>query len=91
MRQASLQPEQAVNILNDRVTLITKINSDIADWLQVRARLCNASNKTLTLDQERRKVEEAYVAGLRKLARRPQQDGASALGYELVAFPPKLC
>ncbi|EXJ69188.1 uncharacterized protein A1O5_07224 [Cladophialophora psammophila CBS 110553] len=60
---ASLQPEQAVNILNDRVTLITKINSDIADWLQ-----------------ERRKVEEAYVAGLRKLARRPQQDGAAALG-----------
>ncbi|KIW93196.1 uncharacterized protein Z519_05801 [Cladophialophora bantiana CBS 173.52] len=60
---ASLQPEQAVNILHDRVTLITKINSDIADWLQ-----------------ERRKVEEAYVAGLRKLARRPQQDGAAALG-----------
>ncbi|KIW25286.1 uncharacterized protein PV07_08477 [Cladophialophora immunda] len=60
---ASLQPEQAVNILNDRVTLITKINNDIADWLQ-----------------ERRKVEEAYVAGLRKLARRPQQDGAVALG-----------
>ncbi|KAJ9614475.1 Suppressor of Profilin deletion [Cladophialophora chaetospira] len=60
---ASLQPEQAVNILNDRVTLITKINGDIADWLQ-----------------ERRKVEDAYVAGLRKLARRPQQDGAAALG-----------
>ncbi|KIX96567.1 uncharacterized protein Z520_07833 [Fonsecaea multimorphosa CBS 102226] len=60
---ASLQPEQAVNILNDRVTLITKINNDIADWLQ-----------------ERRKLEEAYVAGLRKLARRPQQDGAVALG-----------
>ncbi|OAG33966.1 hypothetical protein AYO21_11897 [Fonsecaea monophora] len=60
---ASLQPEQAVSILNDRVTLITKINSDIADWLQ-----------------ERRKVEEAYVAGLRKLARRQQQDGAAALG-----------
>ncbi|KAK5443519.1 Suppressor of Profilin deletion [Exophiala xenobiotica] len=60
---ASLQPEQAVNILNDRVDLIKKINNDIADWLQ-----------------ERRRVEEAYVAGLRKLARRPQQDGAAALG-----------
>ncbi|KIW14328.1 hypothetical protein PV08_07110 [Exophiala spinifera] len=59
----SLQPEQAVNILNDRVDLIKKINTDIADWLQ-----------------ERRRVEEAYVAGLRKLARRPQQDGAAALG-----------
>jgi hypothetical protein len=30
--------------------------------------------------QERRKVEEAYVQGLQKLARRPQQDGAAALG-----------
>ncbi|KAJ9630082.1 Suppressor of Profilin deletion [Knufia peltigerae] len=59
----SLQPEQAVNILNDRVDLIKKINIDIADWLQ-----------------ERRRVEEAYVVGLRKLARRPQQDGAAALG-----------
>jgi hypothetical protein len=34
---------------------------------------------TITL-QERRKVEEAYVQGLQKLARRPQQDGAAALG-----------
>jgi hypothetical protein len=63
MRQASLQPEQAVTVLNDRVSLITKVNNDIADWLQ-----------------ERRKVEEAYVVGLRKLARRQQQDGGAALG-----------
>jgi F-BAR domain only protein len=63
VRQASLQPEQAISTLNDRVNVITKINNDIADWLQ-----------------ERRKIEEAYVAGLRKLARRPQQDGAAALG-----------
>jgi hypothetical protein len=35
LRQASLQPEQAVKILNDRVDLIKKINNDIADWLQV--------------------------------------------------------
>ncbi|KAI1608780.1 Muniscin C-terminal mu homology domain-containing protein [Exophiala viscosa] len=60
---ASLQPEQAVDVLNDRVGLIKKINNDIADWLQ-----------------ERRRIEETYVASLRKLARRPQQDGAAALG-----------
>lgn len=36
LRQASLEPEQAVNVLNDRVELIKKINNDIADWLQVR-------------------------------------------------------
>ncbi|KIV97442.1 hypothetical protein PV10_01195 [Exophiala mesophila] len=59
----SLQPEQAITVLQDRVSLINKVNHDIADWLL-----------------ERRKVEEAYVAGLRKLAKRPQQDGASALG-----------
>ncbi|PGH09376.1 hypothetical protein AJ79_05688 [Helicocarpus griseus UAMH5409] len=29
---------------------------------------------------ERRRVEDAYVQGLRKLARRPQQDGSAALG-----------
>ena len=33
--------------------------------------------------QERRKVEEAYVLGLRKLASRPQQDGGAALGYDI--------
>ncbi|EXJ81919.1 hypothetical protein A1O1_07986 [Capronia coronata CBS 617.96] len=60
---ASLQPEQAITVLNDRVAVISKINDDIADWLY-----------------ERRKVEEAYVAGLRKLARRPQQVGATTLG-----------
>ena len=30
--------------------------------------------------QERRKVEEQYITGLQKLARRPQQDGGAALG-----------
>ncbi|KAI9875662.1 MAG: hypothetical protein M1830_008136 [Pleopsidium flavum] len=59
----SLQPAQAVTALNDRVRLIGKINSDIADWLQ-----------------ERRRIEELYVQGLRKLAGRKQQDGASELG-----------
>ncbi|ETN43550.1 uncharacterized protein HMPREF1541_02709 [Cyphellophora europaea CBS 101466] len=59
---ASLSPDQAVGVFNDRVALISKVNSDIADWLQ-----------------ERRKVEEAYVIGLRKLGSRSQHD-AAALG-----------
>ena len=33
--QGSLQPAEAVTVLNDRVRLIGKINTDIADWLQV--------------------------------------------------------
>ena len=58
-----MQPGQAVNVLNDRLKLIGKINNDVADWLA-----------------ERRKVEEAYVHGLRKLAKRQQPDGSTALG-----------
>ena len=34
--QSSLQPGQAVTVLNDRLKLIGKINLDIADWLQVQ-------------------------------------------------------
>lgn len=34
-QQASLQPNQATTVLNDRVRLINKVNADIADWLQV--------------------------------------------------------
>ncbi|PWY77547.1 hypothetical protein BO70DRAFT_294795 [Aspergillus heteromorphus CBS 117.55] len=60
---ASLQPGQATNVLNDRIRLINKVNSDIADWLQ-----------------ERRRIEEAYVQGLRKLSHRPQLDNGAALG-----------
>ncbi|OJJ35125.1 hypothetical protein ASPWEDRAFT_40290 [Aspergillus wentii DTO 134E9] len=60
---ASLQPSQASTVLNDRIRLINKINSDIADWLQ-----------------ERRRVEELYAQGLRKLAHRPQLENAAALG-----------
>jgi hypothetical protein len=37
LRQATLQPNQAVNVLNDRVKLITTVNTSIADWLQVSA------------------------------------------------------
>ncbi|MCJ1260817.1 hypothetical protein MMC22_000680 [Lobaria immixta] len=59
----SLQPGQAVTILDDRVKLIGKINADIADWLS-----------------ERRRIEEAYVQGLKKLATRRPQDASSELG-----------
>ncbi|PYH99691.1 hypothetical protein BO71DRAFT_415409 [Aspergillus ellipticus CBS 707.79] len=60
---ASLQPGQATSVLNDRIRLINKVNTDIADWLQ-----------------ERRRVEETYVQGLRKLSHRPQLDNGAALG-----------
>jgi len=33
--QTTLLPGQAVSVLNDRVKLIGKVNSDIADWLSV--------------------------------------------------------
>ncbi|TQN74079.1 Cytoskeletal protein syp1, partial [Colletotrichum shisoi] len=36
---AHLQPMQAVNVLNDRVKRINKINTEIADWLQERRRV----------------------------------------------------
>ncbi|PLB43474.1 hypothetical protein P170DRAFT_369680 [Aspergillus steynii IBT 23096] len=60
---ASLQPGQATSVLNDRIRVINRVNTDIADWLQ-----------------ERRRVEEAYAQGLRKLATRPQLDNGAALG-----------
>ncbi|TKX26967.1 hypothetical protein C1H76_0721 [Elsinoe australis] len=51
---ATLQPSEAVQVLDNRVRLVGQINSGIADWLQ-----------------ERRRLEEQYSQGLRKLARRP--------------------
>ncbi|OLN95841.1 Cytoskeletal protein syp1 [Colletotrichum chlorophyti] len=36
---AHLQPMQAVNVLTDRVKRISKINTEIADWLQERRRV----------------------------------------------------
>jgi hypothetical protein len=35
-QQATLDPNQAVTVLNNRVDVISKINNDIADWLLVR-------------------------------------------------------
>ncbi|CAG7994592.1 unnamed protein product [Penicillium olsonii] len=60
---ATLQPSQATTVLNDRIRVINKINTEIADYLQ-----------------ERRRVEETYAQGLRKLAHRPQLDNGAALG-----------
>jgi hypothetical protein len=37
--QASLQPPQAVRILNDRLHHIRALNADVADWFQVRSLL----------------------------------------------------
>ncbi|KAH0283583.1 hypothetical protein M436DRAFT_43046 [Aureobasidium namibiae CBS 147.97] len=61
---AILEPGQAINVLNDRVRQVGRVNSDIADWLQ-----------------ERRRLEEQYSNGLRKLARRsPPGDSIQDLG-----------
>ncbi|CAK7211888.1 Suppressor of Profilin deletion [Sporothrix eucalyptigena] len=46
-----LPPGQAVQVLQERVRRIAKVNTDIADFLA-----------------ERRKIEDQYVAGLKKLA-----------------------
>ncbi|KAJ3498854.1 hypothetical protein NLG97_g802 [Lecanicillium saksenae] len=58
-----LQPNQAAQVLNDRVKRIGKVNNEIADWLQ-----------------ERRRVEEQYVQGLRKLAQFRVPNAQSELG-----------
>lgn len=34
-----MQPGQATTLLNDRIRLINKVNTDVADWLQVRSLL----------------------------------------------------
>ncbi|KAI0594552.1 Fes/CIP4 domain-containing protein [Biscogniauxia sp. FL1348] len=60
---AHLQPNQAVHALNDRVKRISKVNIEIADWLQ-----------------ERRKVEEQYVQGLRRLTQFRVPNSQSELG-----------
>ncbi|KAL8656630.1 MAG: hypothetical protein Q9226_002612 [Calogaya cf. arnoldii] len=59
----SLQPTQAVAILDERVKLIGKVNLEIAEWLS-----------------ERRRVEEAYVQGLKKLGSKHAQVASVELG-----------
>ncbi|KAK6957580.1 hypothetical protein Daesc_000367 [Daldinia eschscholtzii] len=60
---AHLHPNQAVHALNDRVKRISKVNTEIADWLQ-----------------ERRKVEEQYVQGLKRLTQFRVPNAQSELG-----------
>jgi hypothetical protein len=40
---------------------------------------------SFTCSQERRKVEDAYVAALKKLVRKPLQDVGSDMGYSLLS------
>jgi hypothetical protein len=76
--QATLEPGQAISVLNDRVRQVGRLNSDIAEWLQVRL-VDRDMNDELTLDaQERRRLEEQYSSGLRKLARRPPPGESAA-------------
>lgn len=84
-----MQPGQATALLNDRIRLINKVNADVADWLQVRSFFLwgpNSIHEAVGADvlfflwQERRRVEELYAQGLRKLATRPQLDNGSSLG-----------
>jgi len=37
-QQATLDPNQAVTVFNNRVDVVSKINNDIADWLLVRTK-----------------------------------------------------
>nr|POE59811.1 cytoskeletal protein syp1 [Quercus suber] len=55
--QPQVQPTQAVDILQDRVRQVGKLNTAIADWLQ-----------------DRRRLEEQYSNGLRRLARNKLED-----------------
>ncbi|KAK8154764.1 Muniscin C-terminal mu homology domain-containing protein [Phyllosticta citrichinensis] len=59
----SLEPAQAVAVLNQRLKHISKVNADVADFLQ-----------------ERRRLEDAYAQGLRKLAAKQPLDSGADLG-----------
>ncbi|KAF9776643.1 hypothetical protein IL306_005144 [Fusarium sp. DS 682] len=60
---ATLQPSQAVQTLTDRMKRMSRVNTEIADWLQ-----------------ERRRVEDQYVQGLKKLATFKVPNAQSELG-----------
>jgi len=76
-----LQPAQAVQVLNDRLKYGKKLNTHIADWLQVRSADAVARRPDAHIFvQERRRVEEQYALALRKLAARPLADEAVDLG-----------
>ncbi|KAF5657048.1 SYP1-like protein [Fusarium heterosporum] len=60
---AALQPGQAAQTLNDRLKRMSRVNNEIADWLQ-----------------ERRRVEDQYVQGLKKLCVFKVPNAQSELG-----------
>ncbi|PBP16916.1 hypothetical protein BUE80_DR012212, partial [Diplocarpon rosae] len=77
---ARLTPGGVSTKLNERVKKIGKVNSEIADWLQVGQMRKAVGSCIFTPKQERRKVEEAYVAGLRKLAKKQLAEVGQDLG-----------
>ena len=70
-----------MSVLDERVKLIAKINIDIADWLAVGDQYPYVIDIYSCTQQERRRVEETYVQGLRKLAGRRPHDAAAELGW----------
>lgn len=74
-----MPPAQAIDVLNGRMKHVNQLNAQIADWLQVGSP-CRVALRSLHL-QERRRVEEAYVQGLRKLANKRPPDESSDMGY----------
>jgi hypothetical protein len=80
INQASLQPAQAVSVLGERIKRIGKVNFEIADWLQVLFSAKYGQDTFTDSLQERRKVEDAYVLGLKKLAHKQSPDSHSELG-----------
>ena len=70
-----------MSVLDERVKLIARINIDIADWLGVGDQDPYVIGIYSCVQQERRRVEEIYVQGLRKLAGRRPHDAAAELGW----------
>ena len=63
--------------------MIGRINTDIADWLAVGDQCPYLGGLCSSTSQERRRVEETYVQGLKKLANRRPHDAAAELGWAL--------
>jgi F-BAR domain only protein len=69
-----------VRVLNDRLHHIRALNADVADWFQVRSLLGSEDVNAKNSAQERRRIEEAYVAGLQRLANKPLSQDNLELG-----------
>ncbi|KAK5796404.1 hypothetical protein VI817_005689 [Penicillium citrinum] len=64
MRLATLQPNQATNILNDRIRVINKIHSDIADFLQERRRVEEVYAQSLRKLAHRPQLDNGAALGI---------------------------